>query len=97
MQQSVLGQPPRADIHLQSLVDQLRLGQSRVPLGPPADELGLGRAALEVLVALHLLGDGGGGLGRRARGAGGVVVAGVDLVVRGEGEEFGGSLEAGVC
>jgi hypothetical protein len=50
-----------------------------------------------VLVALHLLGDGGGGLGRRARGAGGVVVAGVDLVVRGEGEEFGGSLEAGVC
>ncbi len=94
MQEAVPGQAAGADVDLQGLVDQLRLGQSRVPLGPPGDEVGLGRARLQVLVVRHLLGDGGVGLGRGARRLGRVVVAGVDFEVRREGEEFGGCLEA---
>lgn len=83
-------QPSRADVELQRLVQQPRLGQPRVAALAPRHELGLGRARLEVLVGLLLLGDCGVGAGLlTAFAAGGVVVAGVDLCGGGEGEEFG--------
>lgn len=59
-------QPPRADVDLQRLVDQARLGQLRIALAAPAHKVGLGRALLEVLVALALFGDGREGLWRGA-------------------------------
>lgn len=83
-------QPSRADVELQRLVQQPRLGQAGVAALAPRHELGLGRARLEVLVGLLLLGDRG--VSARllaAFASGGVVVAGVDLCGGREGEEFG--------
>jgi hypothetical protein len=92
-------QPPRADVELQRLVQQPRLGQASVAALAPRHKLGLGRAGLEVLVGFLLLGDRGVGAGLLARvAAGGVVMAGVNLCRGGEGEELGdgGVAERGV-
>jgi hypothetical protein len=79
-------QPSSPDVELQRVVNQPGLCEPAVPLIPPAHKLLLRDALLEVLVGPVLLADRHGRhrLAASALAAGGIVVAGPDLVFLGQ-------------
>lgn len=84
-----LWEPSSPNVDLESLVDELRLGQSHIPVLPPLHKFVLLDPVLQVLVRLPLVGDGIVRQGILADVATGrVVVAGPDPVVIGQTEEF---------
>ena len=87
-----LRQSPPANIELEGLVNQPRLGKQRVSLFAPDDELVLFHTIPDVPVGPALLGHGGEGarLGASIRSTGWVIMADIDAVVIGEGVKFGG-------